>query len=60
MNMETFEHKDELDCEVTIFDGALTTCDRIGEGASKNIEARKIESSSVKSAYEDYDVRMIY
>jgi hypothetical protein len=56
MSKEKFEHKDELDCEVTVFEGAHTTCDKIVDESSKKRTAEKYNSSRKEKAEEDYDI----
>jgi hypothetical protein len=41
MDEEIFEYIDELDCEVTVFDGAYMTCDTAEEEAYEEIEMYK-------------------
>ena len=41
MDDDSFEYVDELDCEVTIFDGAYMTCDRTEEETYEEIEIYK-------------------
>ena len=41
MDDDIFEYEDELDCEVTIFDGAHRTCDMAEEEAYEEIEIYK-------------------
>lgn len=56
MSKEKFEHKDELDCEVTVFEGAHTTCDKIVDESSKNRTAEKYNPSRKEKTEEDYDI----
>ena len=41
MDDEIFEYENELDCEVTIFDGAYMTCDMAEEESYDKIEIYK-------------------
>ena len=41
MDEELFEYLDELDCEVTVFDGAYMTCDKYEEESYEEIEMYK-------------------
>ena len=41
MDDDIFEYEDELDCEVTIFDGAYMTCDMVEEEIYEEIEIYK-------------------
>jgi hypothetical protein len=41
MDEELFEYVDELDCEVTVFDGAYMTCDMSEEENYDEIEMYK-------------------
>ena len=56
MSKEKFEHKNEMDCEVTVFEGAYTTCDEIKEESPKKRKARKDKSSEEEKAVENYDI----
>jgi hypothetical protein len=38
MDADIFEYIDELDCEVTVFDGAFMTCDMIEDEISEGYE----------------------
>jgi hypothetical protein len=44
MSSEKFEHKDELDCEVTVFEGAHTTCDKAEDDAAEAEASKKTKS----------------
>ena len=33
MSKKKFEHKDELDCEVTVFEGSHSTCEKSEDGS---------------------------
>ena len=48
MSKEKFEHEEELDCEVTVFEGAHTTCEKIEDESSKERTAEKKNSSKAK------------
>lgn len=48
MSKEKFEHKDELDCEVTVFEGAHTTCEKIEGDANDAAAAKKKQSPEAK------------
>jgi hypothetical protein len=48
MRKEKFEHKEELDCEVTVFEGAHTTCEKIEDESSKKRTVKKYNSSKGK------------
>ena len=41
MDEDIFDYMDELDCEVTVFDGAYMICDRAEEEAYAEIEIYK-------------------
>lgn len=41
MDEELFEHIDELDCEITVFDGAYMTCCKDEEETYEEIEIYK-------------------
>lgn len=41
MDENIFEYIDELDCEVTVFDGAYMTCDMAEEESYEEIEMYK-------------------
>jgi len=41
MSKETFEHKDELDCEVTVFKGAHTTCEKNENDSAETAASKK-------------------
>ena len=56
MSKEKFEHKNELDCEVTVFEGAYTTCDEIKDESLKKRKALKDKSSTEEKAAENYDI----
>ena len=45
MDDDIFEYLDELDCEVTVFDGAYMTCEMAEEETHEEIEI-----------YKDFDV----
>jgi hypothetical protein len=57
MSREKFEHKDELDCEVTVFEGAHTTCDQIEDDSTGAPGAKKDRPRRGKSAAEGLDPR---
>jgi hypothetical protein len=52
MSKEKFEHKDELDCEVTVFEGAHSTCEK-SENKSSRKQAVKREKISGKEDIKD-------
>ena len=56
MSPKTFEHKDELDCEVTVFEGAHSTCDEIEGKYPKKREAKKENSSKGRNIKDDYNI----
>jgi hypothetical protein len=41
MDEDIFEYTDELDCEVTVFDGAYMTCEKADEESYEEIEIYK-------------------
>ncbi len=41
MSKEKFEHKDELDCEVTVFEGAHTTCSKLEDDSAETASVKK-------------------
>jgi hypothetical protein len=59
MSSKKFEHKDELDCEVTVFEGAHTTCDKTEDADAKAVASKKSRSRRRKYTDEDFDPRMI-
>ena len=60
MSKKKLEHKDELDCEVTVFEGAHTTCEKIEDDPAKTAGFKKNKPRRRKFSEEDFDPRMIY
>ena len=60
MSKEKFEHKNELDCEVTVFEGAHTTCEKIEDADTDAAGGKKDKPRPGKYTDEDFDPRMIY
>jgi hypothetical protein len=56
MNNEKFEHKDELDCEVTVFDGSHTTCDKVEDESPKEHAAPKKTSSKKMEIKDNHNI----
>ena len=56
MNPEKFEHKSELDCEVTVFEGAHSTCDQTEEEPQPQYAAEKNESNRQKPTKDNYNI----
>ena len=48
MSEKKFEHKDELDCEVTVFKGAHTTCDELDDDSAVSSAPKKTDSGKEK------------
>ena len=49
MGKEAFEHKNELDCEVTVFEGAQTTCEKIEDDSAETDAVKKARSGGKKA-----------
>lgn len=45
MSKNKSEYKDELDCEVTVFEGAHNTCDQTEESSPQHRSAEKATAS---------------
>ena len=56
MSTARFEHKSELDCEVTVFEGAHSTCDEIEGEFPKKREAKKEDSSKGREIKDNYNI----
>lgn len=56
MSEEKFEHKDELDCEVTVFEGAHTTCDPTEEKSQRKQPAEKAAPSKEKQIKDNHNI----
>jgi hypothetical protein len=54
MSKEKFEHKDELDCEVTVFEGAHSTCEKSEDKSSKKHAVKKEKISGQENIKENY------
>ena len=54
MSKEKFEHKDELDCEVTVFEGAHSTCEKSGDESSKRRPPKKSRISGEEDIKDNY------
>lgn len=53
MSKDKLEHKDELDCEVTVFDGAHNTCDPTEEGDSSQNQTAERTTAAKKAPIKD-------
>lgn len=56
MGKDKFEHKDELDCEVTVFDGSYTTCDTDEKEESNTRTASKDRLSKKSEIKDNYNI----
>jgi len=56
MSKEKLESKNELDCEVTVFEGAHATCDQTEDDSAKKRSAPKHRLSRKEKTEEDYDI----
>ena len=56
MSADKFEHKDELDCEVTVFEGAHNTCDPSAENSPRNKAAQKTAPSKEMQIKDNYNI----
>ena len=56
MNPEKFEHKGELDCEVTVFEGAHSTCDQTEEESQQKYAGVKKESNRQAPIKDNYNI----
>ena len=54
MKEDKFEHKNELDCEVTVFEGAHSTCDKTENNSDQKQETQKEESAKEIRIKDDY------
>jgi len=56
MSEEKFEHEDELDCEVTVFEGAHNTCDQSEDESQKMKATEKSTSSKERPIKDIYNI----
>lgn len=56
MSAEKFEHEDELDCEVTVFEGAHNTCDQTHDESQKMQATEKGTSSKEEPIKDNYNI----
>ncbi len=56
MSEEKLEPKDELDCEVTVFEGAHNTCDQTDDKSQKTQTAQKDSASKEKLIKDNYNI----
>jgi hypothetical protein len=56
MSADKHEHKDELDCEVTVFEGAHNTCDQTDDESHKKQTAEKTTASNEEPVKDNYHI----
>lgn len=56
MSTEKSDHKDELDCEVTVFDGAHNTCDQTEGDSPEKQTADRSTASKEKEMEDNYNI----
>ncbi len=56
MSKNKSEAKDELDCEITVFEGAHNTCDQTEGDAPKNQTAERSTASKEKEIKDNYNI----
>jgi hypothetical protein len=54
MSKKKFEHKDELDCEVTVFEGSHSTCENTEDESPKKRILKKDNPSGQEHIKDNY------
>ena len=56
MSINKPEYNDELDCEVTVFEGAHNTCDQTEESSPQHRTAEKATASKEEPIKDNYNI----
>lgn len=56
MSEEKYKHENELDCEVTVYEGAHNTCDQTHDESQKMQATKKDTSSKEKRIKDNYHI----